>query len=205
MKRVIIIIIHNVLAGLILAALWLLSFLGSEYWKILPTSELAPILMICIAFLSFLVINWRLFQNRPFPLRLVMTVFNSSVATSLWHPASTILITMVTIRLSRPPELFLKKVEPLTITLSKLDNSAMAGLIFALIYFMAVAGVWYWVLFMGGAQKWRESIIQSNRNLAPVDSEGFLVRPMVLKIFITLMFLSGIFAVYLGVREIISR
>ena len=112
---------------------------------------------------------------------------------------------MVTIRLSRPPELFLKKVEPLTITLSKLDNSAMAGLIFALIYFMAVAGVWYWVLFMGGAQKWRESIIQSNRNLAPVDSEGFLVRPMVLKIFITLMFLSGIFAVYLGVREIISR
>ena len=103
------------------------------------------------------------------------------------------------------PELFLKKVEPLTNTLSKLDNSAMAGLIFAVIYFIAVAGGWYWVLFMGGAHKWRKGIIQYNEKFRSVDTESFVPRPMVLKMFMTLMFLSGIFAVYLGAKEVISR
>ena len=70
----------------------------------------------------------------------------------------------------------------------------LTSLIFAIVLFSFIAGCWYWVWFMNGAQKWSDSLIKSKQNIYSIkyDPSSFLVKPIVLKIVITIILLCAI-------------
>ncbi len=77
---------------------------------------------------------------------------------------------------------FFQKIEPITKFFRRIDESEVIGIIFFSIWILFVTISWYWVCFMGGAQKWSDGILRfwGKFTYQPMS------KPKVLKIFMTI-------------------
>lgn len=55
--------------------------------------------------------------------------------------------------------------QPLFRFLERLDNSDLAGLVFAVFALICTCAGWYWVCFRNGADLWKAGIVSWNKQL----------------------------------------
>jgi hypothetical protein len=99
---------------------------------------------------------------------------------------------------------FFKKIEPIVTFFKKIDNNEIVGLVFGAFFFIFVIGYWYYVCFMSGAESWSEAIIKFHRKIR-FPSIGILVKPIILKIVITLFMLAVLGGFYAIILSILHR
>ncbi len=96
---------------------------------------------------------------------------------------------------------FFKKIEPIVIFFKEIDNSEIVGIVFGTIFFIFLIGYWYYVCFMNGAKSWSEAIIKFHKKIR-FPTIGILVKPIFLKVVITifmLVALSGLYGILLSI------
>ena len=94
---------------------------------------------------------------------------------------------------------FFERIEDFFDSLTKIDNSKIAGFIFAAVLIAFMFACWYWVLFMNGAQSWRDGMIQYSKKFGIDSKKNIMVNTVFLKILVTLMLLICVVSLYFAV------
>lgn len=101
---------------------------------------------------------------------------------------------LISAKLSIPREVFSISVEQFTDLSQKIGSSEFLGFMYAAIIFFCASAFWHSVVFRDGAKKWADSMIRYDKFLGVKTRENdFFLKPIVLKIIITFMFLFSIF------------
>lgn len=93
---------------------------------------------------------------------------------------------------------FFKRIEPVTRFFHNIDNNSLVGLLFILAVLLFILGWCWWILFKGGAEKWREGFLKINTrtglNIFLVKS---MTHPIILKIVSAIILISAIIGFFL--------
>jgi hypothetical protein len=89
--------------------------------------------------------------------------------------------------------------QPLFRFLERIDNSDLAGLVFSIVYLICAFAGWYWVCYKKGAELWKARIVSWNKRFG-IDFNW--IPPFILKVFASILLLSGIFGVFVALLAI---
>ena len=77
------------------------------------------------------------------------------------------------------------------------NKEYLGGFLFTLFVFLVTLRIWYLIFFENGVQRFAEAVIQNSG-----EKFSFLTKPYVSKIFITIMLIIVLFALYIATKKL---